>query len=222
MNLCLHEKDTVTLGSDSLWGGKRKGLCRKGFISTLIFYLLIKIKVYVKNSCSKCTKMFTGANSNRKILSLYHIHNHVTELHSNVPRAYWWGYVRMNDEVGKVLEKWEAKGLSGETASLLSAGTNEVWMGKGRQYPSDTGWVYGTGNNWRLSKRPGNSKGIKQGPLSESLMDDRGSVQESVPAKIGDSEASLWQRLQALSPGPHKLTEKIPLLVNTSLEQHFY
>ena len=131
MNLCLHEKDTLTLGSDSLWGGKRKGLCRKGFISTLIFYLLIKIKVYVKNSCSKCTKMFTGANSNRKIFWLYHIHNQVTELHSNVPRAYWWGYVRMNDEVGKVLEKWEAKGLSGETASLLSAGQTRCEWEKG-------------------------------------------------------------------------------------------
>lgn len=108
--------------------------------------------------------MFTGANSNRKTLWLYHIHNHVTELHSNVPRAYWWGYVRMNDEVGKVLLKWEAKGLSGERASLLSVGTNEVWMGKGWHYPSDTGWVYGTGNNWRPSKQPGNSKGIKRGP----------------------------------------------------------
>lgn len=179
----------VTLGSDSLWGGgKRKGLCRKGFISTLIFYLLIKIKVYVKNSCSKCKKMVTGANSNRKILWFYHKHNHVTELHSKVPRASWWGYVRMKDEVGKVLEKWEAKGFSGETASLLSVGTDEVSMGKGWHYPSDTGWVYGTGSNWRLSKQPGNSKVSNRAPQNESLRDTGGSAQESVPAKIRDSE----------------------------------
>lgn len=36
----------------------------------------------LKISCSKCNKMFTGANSNRKTLWLYHIHNHVTELHN--------------------------------------------------------------------------------------------------------------------------------------------
>lgn len=166
--------------------------------------------------------MFTGANSNWKTLWLYHIHNHVTELHSNVPRAYWWGHVRMNDEVGKVLLKWEAKGLSGETASLLSVGTNEVWMGKGWHYPSDTGWVYGTGNNWRLSKQPGNSKGIKQGPPEWITNGQQRVSQKSVPAKIRDPEENQWQRLQALSLGPHKLTEKIPLLVNTSLQWYFY
>lgn len=67
-----------------------------------------------------------------------------------------------------------------------------------------------------------NSLGIQKlsnrGPQSESLMDSRGSVQKSVPAKIRDQ----WKRLQALSLGPHKLTEKIPLLVNTSLQWYFY
>ena len=73
---------------------------------------------------------------------------------------------------------------------------------------------------------PPNSLGIQKvsngGLQSESLMDSRGSVQKSVPAKIRDPEESQRQRLQALSLGPHQLTEKIPLLVNTSLQWYFY
>lgn len=72
MDLYLHENDTKGLQESGSLCGRRevkgKGWVGGALVVYLTFYLLSKIKIYIKNSCSKTNKMLACINSKREIL----------------------------------------------------------------------------------------------------------------------------------------------------------